>query len=86
MPAGNSRSGVPAEMLQHLAHRAVADGVRAAGPRRGHPADRRVGAGVDREKQSLPLELFVEPVAGHAGLDRDVEILGADGEDAIEPR
>ena len=70
---------------QHvLSHRPVAHRGRARRACRRHPADGRVGAGIDRKHQPGVAQRFRELQAGHAGLDRDVEILGADPEDAVE--
>ena len=57
-----------------LAHRAVADGVGARRARRRHAADRRVGAGIDREEQAGALELGVQLLARDARLHAAVEI------------
>ena len=61
-----------------LAHRPVANGGRARGARRGHAADRRVGAGIDRKHQAGVLQVRIELEPRQAGLDRNVEILGAE--------
>ena len=63
-----------------LAHRAVAHGGRARRARRRHAADRRVGAGIDREHQAGVAQRLVQLHARHAGFDRRVEILGADAQ------
>jgi hypothetical protein len=69
---------------QHvLAHRAVAHGVGAAGARGRHAADRRVGAGVDREEQARVPDLAVELLARHAGLHRHRQVLGVDAQHAV---
>jgi hypothetical protein len=60
-----------------LAHGAVAHRVRARGARRRHAADRRVRPGVDREEEARSLELRVQLLARHAGLDPAIEILRA---------
>ena len=57
-----------------LAHRAVAHRVGARGARRRHAADRRVGAGIDREKQPGALELGVELLARDARLHAAIEV------------
>ena len=69
-----------------LAHRAVAHGVGARRARRGHAADRRVGARVDREEQAGALQLGVELLAGDAGLHAAVEVVDVDLEHAVHPR
>ena len=66
-----------------LAHRAVAHGVGAAGAGRGHAAERGVGAGVDREEEAGVAQVGVQLLAGDAGLDAAVEVLGVDLEDAV---
>ena len=72
---------------QHVvAHRAVAHRVGARGARRGHAADRRVRARVDREEQAGVAEMGVELLAGHPRLDPDVEVGGVDLEHAVHPR
>ena len=64
-------------------HRAVADGVGARGAGGRHAAERGVGAGVDGEEQTLIAQVFVELLAGDAGLDGAVEVLRVDREDAV---
>ena len=62
---------------QHVVlHRAVAHRVGAGAARRRHAAERGVGAGIDREEQALVAQIFVERLAGDAGLDHAVEVLG----------
>ncbi len=62
---------------QHIVlHGAVAHGVGAGAARRRHAAERRVGAGIDREEQALVAQVLVERLAGDAGLDHAVEVLG----------
>jgi len=58
-----------------LAHRAVPHGHRPGCPRRDHPADRGVGARIDREEHSLGTEAGIERAPGHAGADGHVEVL-----------
>ena len=61
---------------QHvLAHRAVAHRVGARGARRRHAAERRVGAGIDREEQARVLDVLVQLLARDAGLHHRVEVL-----------
>ena len=69
-----------------LAHRAVAHRVRSGGARRGHAAERRVGAGVEREEQPGVPERLVQRLARDAGLDHHVEILGMYREHAVHAR
>ena len=67
---------------QHvLADGAVADGVGAGGAGRAHAADGAVAAGVDREEHALVAQVVVELLAGDAGLDQAVHVLGVDLED-----
>ena len=69
---------------QHVVlHGAVAHRIGARGARRRHAAERGVGAGIDREEQALVAQLLVELLAGDAGLDHAVEVLGMDGEHAV---
>ena len=69
-----------------LAHRAVADRVGTGGARRGHAADRRVGAGIDREEQSGALQIGVQLLARHARLDAAVEVVGVHLDDPVHRR
>ena len=75
-----------AQGQDRLAHRAVAHRIGARGAGRGHPAERGVGARIDREEQPHVAEIFVELLAANAGLDGAVEILGIDAEDRIHLR
>jgi hypothetical protein len=50
----------------------------AGGPRRGHAAERGVGAGIDREKHALVAQMLVQRLAGDAGLDHAIQIFGVD--------
>ena len=69
---------------QHVvAHGAVAHRVGAGGAGRGHAAERGVGAGIDREEQALVAQMLVERLAGDAGLDHAVEILGVHREHLV---
>ena len=69
---------------QHiLAHRAVAHRVGAGGAGRRHAAERGVGARIDRKEQPGVAQMLVQLLAGHPGLDRGVEILGADPHDPV---
>ena len=62
---------------QHVVlHGAVAHRVGARAARRRHAAERGVGAGVDGKEQALVAQLLVERLAGDAGLDHAIEILG----------
>ena len=67
-------------------HGAVAHRVGARSAGRGHAAEARVGARVDREEEPGVAEMLVQLLARHAGLDDDVEILGMDGKDLVHPR
>ena len=58
-----------------LTHRAVADRRRARGAGGDHPAERRIGAGVDREEDALGAQLGVQLAARDPGLHLHVEIL-----------
>ncbi|CAM2144652.1 hypothetical protein PT2222_160115 [Paraburkholderia tropica] len=69
-----------------LAHRAVAHGVGARGPRRRHAADARIRARVDREEQAGVAQRFIELLARNAGLDGDGEVFGVDREHAVHLR
>jgi hypothetical protein len=59
-----------------VAHRPVADGRRARRTRCRHPANRRVGAGVDGEHQAGVLQVIVQLAMGQAGFDGDIEVFG----------
>ena len=69
-----------------FAHRAVAHRGRARCARRGHAADRRIGARIDPERQSCVVQCLVQLTMGDARFDRRVEIVGIDLQDAIHPR
>ncbi len=75
-----------AERQHELLHRAVAHRVGARGAGRRHAADRSVGAGIDREEEAGVVQVVVELLAGDAGLDHAVEVLGVDGEHRVHPR
>ena len=66
-----------------LAHRAVANRGRAGGARRGHAAERGVGAGIDGEHEAGVAQGLGQLQAGDAGFHRGVEILGADAQHAV---
>ena len=68
-----------------LAHRAIAHRIGARGAGRGHAAQRGVGAGVDREEQPRGLQMLVQLLAGDAGLDGDVQIIGRHPQDPVHP-
>ena len=89
-PAGGAQEralgGHDAERQHVVLHRAVAHRVGAGGARRRHAADRGVGAGIDGKEQAGVAQMVVERLAGHAGLDDAVEVLGVDGEHAVHPR
>ena len=62
---------------QHvLPHGAVAHGVGAGGAGGGHAAQRGIRAGVDGEEQALVADVFIELLAGDAGLHADVKVHG----------
>ena len=64
---------------QHVvAHGAVAYRIRARRARGCHAAQRGVGAGIDRKEHALVAQMFVQRLAGDAGLDHAVQILGVD--------
>ncbi len=69
-----------------LADGAVADGGGAAGAGGAHAADGALAAGVDGEEQALIAQVFVELLAGDAGLDAAVHVLGVDLQDAVHAR
>ncbi len=88
-PAGRDHApvGQHHRQPQHvLPHRSVSHRGRAGRTGGGHSANRRVGAGIDREHQAGVLQVVVELEPGEAGFDRDVEIVGAEPEDAGHPR
>ena len=68
-----------------LAHRPVARRAGARGGGGGHAAERRVGAGVDREEEAVLPEPLLEREPVHAGLDAAVEVLGVDLEHPVHP-
>ena len=59
-----------------VAHGAVAHGGCPRSPRCRHPAQRGIGAGIDREHQPRRPKLMIQCLAGDAGLDPDQPILG----------
>ena len=61
-----------------VAHGAVAHGIGARGACRGHPADRRVRAGIDREEEAGIAQIHVQVLARDPRLHGAVEILGID--------
>ncbi len=67
------------------AHAAVADGRRSACVGRRHPAERRVGPGVDREPQAVLDHSRVELAAQHAGLRARLQVARQDLEHAVQP-
>ena len=78
--------GDDAERQDELLHRAVAHRVGARGAGRGHAAERGVGARIDREEQAAVAQMLVELLAGDAGLDDAVEILGVDRDNRVHAR
>ena len=79
--AGRDDLAVAAHHLERqnvVAHGAVAHRIGAGGPGRGHAAERGVGAGIDREKHALVTQMLVQRLAGDAGLDHAVEVVGVD--------
>ena len=61
-----------------VAHRAVANRGGPRRARRGHAADRGIGAGIDRKHQAGVLQVRIELEPRQSGLDRNVEIFGAE--------
>jgi hypothetical protein len=60
---------------QHVvAHGAVADGSRSGRARRGHAANRGVGAGIDREHQAGIFQVRIELEASESSLDRNIKV------------
>ena len=78
--------GDDAEREHEILHRAVAHRVGARGAGRGHAAKGGVGARVDREEEAGVVQIVVELLAGDAGLDDAVEVLGVDGQDLVHAR
>ncbi len=79
---GAARSLDDAAVGQHhfqghhvFAHRAVAHRVGARCARRGHAAQGRVRAGIDRKEQARVLDMLVQLLARDARLDHGVEVL-----------
>ena len=73
--------------LEHVrAHAAVAHGRRAARVRRRHPAERRVGAGVDREPEPVRAGRRLELRARHARLDGRGQVVGPQRDDRVHAR
>ena len=69
---------------QHvLAHGAVAHRVGTRRPGRRHAAERRIGAGIDGEEQPRIAEVLVQLLAGDAGLNGGVHVLGVDFDDFV---
>ena len=84
--AGGDDLAVAAHHFQRqhvVAHGAVAHRIGAGGAGRRHAAERGVGAGIDREEQALVAQMLVERLAGDAGLDHAVEVLGMDREHPV---
>ena len=50
------------------------------------PPMRGIGAGVDGEEQAVVAQVLVQRLAGHAGLDHAVEVLGVHGQHAVHAR
>ncbi|ABA50808.1 hypothetical protein BURPS1710b_3340 [Burkholderia pseudomallei 1710b] len=69
-----------------LAHRAVAHRVRAGRARRGHPADARVRARIDREEQARVAQRVVQRAAREPGLDGRGQVVGVDRQHAVHLR
>ena len=72
-PAGADQAAVGGDHLQRqhvVAHRPVAHRHGAGGAGRRHPADRGVGAGIDRKEQAGVRQRRVELLAGDAGCTR----------------
>ena len=69
---------------QHIVlHGAVAHRIGARAARRRHAAERGVGAGIDGKEQALVAQVLVERLAGDAGLDHAIEILGVHGQHLV---
>ena len=67
------------------AHLPVAHAHRPRGVRRGHPPERRVGPGVDREEEPVLRRRPLERRARDARLRRRGQVGGVDGEDGVHP-
>ena len=69
---------------QHVfAHGAVAHRIRAAGAGGAHAANRGVSPWVNGEKQACAFDFFIQLFAGDAGLHRDRQVFGVDGQHFI---
>ena len=68
-----------------VAHAAVSDRGRSRRPRRNHPAERGIGAGIDGKEQPGGAQVVVELLARHARLDHAQKIGRAHLEDMIHP-
>ena len=85
-PRGRNQLAVCQHRLQRqhiVLHRAVTHGVGAGRARRCHAADRRIGAGIDRKKQTLVAQIFIELLARYARLNDAIEIFGMYREHAV---
>ena len=72
---------------QHiLPDRAVADGIGAGGAGGDHAAERAMAARVHGEEHALVAQMLIQLLAGHAGFDQAVHILGVDLQDAGHAR
>ncbi len=69
-----------------LAHGAVTHRIGSRRPRRRHASNRRVRAGIDRKEQAGVAQMGVQLHAGHASLDRAVQIVGVHRENLVHPR
>ena len=75
-----------AERQHEVLHRAVAHCIGARGAGRGHAAERGVGARIDGKEEPAVAQVLVELLAGDAGFDDAVEIVGVDGENVVHAR
>ncbi len=75
-----------AERQHDVLHRAVTHRIGARGAGRGHAAKRRVSARIDRKEEPAVAQVLVELLAGDAGLDDAIEVVGVDGENIVHAR
>ena len=69
-----------------FAHGAVAHGVGARGPRRGHASERCVGARIYRKEQARVADMLVQGLARDAGLNHRIEVFFVDCEHLVHLR
>src|SRR5204862_2497770 len=79
---GAARGGKQLAICQHdlerddvVLHRAVAHSISTGAARGRHPAERSIGARIDRKEQTLVAQMLVELLARDARLDDAIEIL-----------